>query len=360
MKTHRMSICLMNDNFYRSSGAAIAIRRISEAYSEIEYCVAGTGDRKPEDLSWVPDGLYRQFRLKTANPALLLVELYRFKRWFKLRGCDLVHCHHRRLATLLNWSGVPVLYSGHLAFPEARWFRWFHPRWMTAITPSVAANISETTGTDVLAIIGNPVHFPAAPPAVDVESVKHRAICIGRFDPVKGHKHLLRAWKILLDRGHQYHLDLVGEGDLRADLEAQTKLDGTQHLIHFCGFLDDVMPVIEKSLFSILASEVEGQGIVTLEAATAGRPSLLTAVPGSIDMLPPNRTLPNGVTFGNAEQLADAIGEWFSRPSDTVREGMLFFDFLEALSRPAEVAKAYNDVYTRLAPRRQSAARRSK
>ena len=31
---------MMNDNFYRSSGAAIAIRRIAEALRGVEYCVA--------------------------------------------------------------------------------------------------------------------------------------------------------------------------------------------------------------------------------------------------------------------------------------------------------------------------------
>ena len=62
-----MRICMMNDNFYRSSGAAIAIRRISLALTDVEYCVAGCkDDGLPEDLSWVPAGKYQRFDLKTS------------------------------------------------------------------------------------------------------------------------------------------------------------------------------------------------------------------------------------------------------------------------------------------------------
>ena len=50
-----MRICMMNDNFYRSSGAAIAIRRISQALTDVDCCVAGcVDDGVSEDLSWVP------------------------------------------------------------------------------------------------------------------------------------------------------------------------------------------------------------------------------------------------------------------------------------------------------------------
>ena len=198
----------------------------------------------------------------------------------------------------------------------------------------------------MLACIGNPVDFPERPPRVDVGHVKNRAVCIARLDPVKGHRHLLTAWKLLLDRGHRYQLDLVGEGPLRSELEAQSMRDGTHGLIRFCGFRSDVSNVINDSLFAILISEVEGQGIVTLEAAAMGRASLLTAVPGSIDLIPPNRRLSNGLTFGDAKQTADAIAEWFANPDEVLREGENFFYFLKASGDPSAVARAYTEVYS--------------
>jgi glycosyltransferase involved in cell wall biosynthesis len=335
----------MNDNFYRSSGAAIAIRRIAEGLDGIRYCVAGTGDRGPEDISWVPPHDYAQFHLKTTNPLRLLTELNRFRAWFAKQGCNLVHCHHRRLAVVLRLAGIPVLYTGQLAFPQEAWFRFLHPKCMTAITPSVAENILETTGTRVLTVIGNPAPFPSKPPHIDVAAVRSRAVCIARLDPVKGHKHLLSAWQILHDRGHSFELHLVGEGALRRELEAQAKNQGISHLIHFRGYTNDVSGILATCLFAILVSEVEGQGLVTLEAAAMGRASLLTAVPGSIDMLPPGTTLQNGVEYGHTTQLADALEEWFTNPEQVVREGQLFFAWHKQSSDAQRIAQEYKKVY---------------
>ena len=327
----------------------MAIRRIALAMTDVEFCVAAcASDGRSEDLTWVPEGRHAKFDLKSSNPVQVIKELYRFKMWFRGYGCDLVHCHHRRVSVLLQLAGVCVLYTGQLAFPYSTWFRWLHPRRMTAITPSVAQNILETTGQPVLACISNAVPFPDCLPQIDLSTVKNRAICVARLEPVKGHKHLLAAWKILVERGHQYELDLVGEGSLKSQLESQVEKTGLRGLIRFRGFTKDVSTIISESLFAILVSEVEGQGIVTLESAAAGRASLLTAVPGSVDVIPPDHRLKNGVAFGDDVALADAIEDWFSRPEEVVEEGMRFFNFLKASSDPITIANQYKRVYQQI------------
>ena len=341
-----MRICLMNDNFYRSSGVAIAIRRIAQASKGVDYYFAGClDDGLPEDISWMPEGRYRRFDLKSSNPIRVIGELIRLKKWLNSEACDLVHCHHRRLSVLLRLAGVRVLYTAQLAFPYQAWFRWLHPKTMTAITRSVATNLIETTGQEPMTCIGNPAHFPERVPDVDIERVRLRAVCIARLDPVKGHTYLLSAWKLLHDKGYKYELDLVGEGVLRKSLEEQSRREGTQELIRFCGFHADVSTFIGDSLFAVLVSEIEGQGIVTLEAASMGRPSLLTAVPGSIDLIPAETTLPNGVAFRDVEKLAEALEEWFGHPDKVVAEGQRFFEFLKNSSEPAKVAHDYFNAY---------------
>lgn len=342
-----MRICLMNDHYYRSSGVAIAIRRIAEAApADVEYWFAGCGSKEyQEDLSWIPAERYRCFDLKNSNPVRVLVELLRLKAWLKSNQCELVHCHHRRVTALLQLVGIPVLYTGQLAFPYAAWFRLLGPRFSTAITPSVARNLKETTGREPIACIGNPAGFPGSVPKIDLEEVKRRAVCIARLEPVKGHTHLLSAWKVLHDRGYHYELCLVGEGSLRADLEAQARRDGIEVLVRFCGFTSDISTYVADSLFAILASEIEGQGIVTLEAAALGKASILTAVTGSIDLLPPNRRLPNGVPYGDPIALADAIEQWFLNPEEAIREGERFFRFLKASSDPHDIAQGYRRTY---------------
>jgi len=219
---------------------------------------------------------------------------------------------------------------------------------MTAITLSVATNILETTGQEVITCISNPVQFPKDPPQSDLNKVKHRAVCIARLEPVKGHTYLLAAWKLLCDRGYHYELDLVGEGSLRPELEAQTLRDGTQGLIRFCGFTTNISSILGNSLFAVLVSEMEGQGIVTMEAAAMGRASLLTAAPGSIDLLPPGGRLRNGIEFGNVTALADTLEEWFTHPEDVTDEGKRFFDFLKTSSDPSTIAREYREVYQQI------------
>lgn len=344
-----MVVCMMNDNFYRSSGAAIAIRRIAQAMTGVDVYIAGSGDgRLQEDLSWVPEGHYARFGLKTSNPLQLGRELLRFKRWVASKGIALVHCHHRRLAVLLQLAGVPVLYTGQLAFPRALWFRVLSPRWMTAITPSVAENLFESTGRRVLACIGNPTLFPESAPELELHKVSGSAICVARLDPVKGHKHLLAAWGLLAARDVRYELNLIGEGPLQAELQAQCERENISSLVHFRGFTADVAGAIGGNLFAILVSEIEGQGIVTLEAAARGRASLLTAVTGSIDLLPPDRGLPNGVAFGNVPALADALEQWFAHPERVREEGRRFFTFLKGTSDPQRIAGEYQAVYQRV------------
>ena len=341
-----MRVCMMNDNFYRSSGAAKAIKRISQALTDVDYCFAACkNDDDLEDTSWVLDSKFERFDLKSPNPILVIRELIRLKRWLVLQRCDLVHCHHRRLSVLLQLAQIPVLYTGHLAFQPTAWFRWLHPRKMTAVSRSVARNIFETTGREVLRCINNPVQFPTDPPQIDVSIVRNRAVCIARLEPIKGHTHLLAAWKLLRERGYSYELDLVGEGSLRSQLEAQAERDGLQTVVHFHGFTDDVSSFISRSMFAVLASEVEGQPLAALEAAAMGRPTLLTAVPGSIDVLPPDGTLRNGIEYANVEALADALEEWFHQPDEVIKEGQRFFRFLKAASDSSTIAREYKETY---------------
>jgi colanic acid/amylovoran biosynthesis glycosyltransferase len=48
-----------------------------------------------------------------------------------------------------------------------------------------------------------------------------RIVCVARFEEVKGHAQLLAACAILVERGVQFRCDLIGDGELRAQIERQ-------------------------------------------------------------------------------------------------------------------------------------------
>jgi hypothetical protein len=66
---------------------------------------------------------------------------------------------------LLQLAGIPMLYMGQLILKDSLRFRLLGPGRMTAITPSVATNLLDTTGRNVLACVGNPAAFPEQPPS---------------------------------------------------------------------------------------------------------------------------------------------------------------------------------------------------
>ena len=350
-----MNVCIVNPNFYRSSGVTIAVKRIHEAVSKhgIEnYFVNCNSDALMQDISWMPDGRLLKFNLMTLNPFRLLRELFLFFTWVKINKIDVIHVHHRRLAVLFAMCKYffdgKLLYSANLTYKFSLLFWLFSPVSVIAITKSVVDNVKITTRARYIEEIGNPTAFPDVIPDNRFQADQRHAICVARLDPVKGHKYLIEAWNLLAKKGFSYQLTLVGEGQLLDQLKNRVTELGLDSLVNFYGYTSDVLSLYEKSLFSILVSEVEGQGIVTIEAAASGRASLLTDVDGSRDCLPPNRLLSNGVQFSDVEGLANAIEYWFANPTSVLDEGLIFFDFHKALNSFEAVGEKYAKAYRRL------------
>lgn len=345
----------MNPDYYRSSGVTIAIKRIHQAVSDsgIENYFVDCGCRDTlQDDSWMPVGRLLTFKLMSLNPLRLLLELFQFFSWVKSNKIKVIHVHHRRLLIILNlfkpFYDSELLYSANLTYKFNFLFWMFSPKNIIAITKSVEVNVTKTTRSAHIEVIGNPTEFPAIYPNNKLLADSKKAICVARFDSVKGHRHLIDAWYLLAQKGFRYQLLLVGEGVLLEKLRVRVKELKLGSLVVFYGYTSDVCSLYEQSLFSILVSEIEGQGIVTIEAASVGRASLLTDVDGSRDCLPPNRLLPNGVAFGDAVGLSNTIEYWFTHPLDVMNEGQIFFQFHKNINSFDAIGEKYTNAYRRL------------
>ena len=343
-----IKICVLNPNFYRSSGVTIAIKNIhlSLANEDIEnyFAVCNSGITE-EDDGWVNPKRLIRLSLMSLNLFKILASMYFFIIWLREKEIDVVHIHHRRLFVIMrifsSFFKGSLLYTGHLPYKFSLIFWLFSPHNASAITASVLNNILDMTRARRVCVIGNPTAFPGACPIIDLKSVEKNAICIARFESVKGHTHLINAWSELIKKGYLVKLSLVGEGTLRRQLEQQVAFLGLGDFIEFKGYISNIEAELSKCLFSILVSEIEGQGIVTIESAAAGRASLLTNVEGSRDCLPSNRRLSNGIAFGDVSGLANALESWFSQPSEVVKEGKVFFDFHKSENSFEVLSKKY-------------------
>ncbi|RYF45437.1 MAG: glycosyltransferase [Comamonadaceae bacterium] len=339
-------------SFFRSSGVTVAIRRIHEAvqpYGVENYFVnCGYGGDGEDDLTWQPPGRIENLPLMSGRPATVWRALTQLKRLLDAWNIDVIHVHHRRLSMLLTlfspYLGRTLLYSGNLTYKFSLPFWLLSPARAVAVTQSVKENILSTTRTRDVTVLGNPTPFPDR--SVDaVKRPQRRAVCVARFAPVKGHATLIEAWKTLRDRGVDAELVLIGEGPLRQALEDQCRALGLSDRVAFRGYTADVRSEYEAALFAVLVSAIEGQGIVTIEAAAAGRASLLTDVDGSRDCLPPDRQLPNAVPFGDPARLADALFSWFADADAVVEEGKRFRAFHQKINSSQVLGRRYADVY---------------
>lgn len=106
-------------------------------------------------------------------------------------------------------------------------------------------------------------------------------LCVGRLTYYKGHKYLLDA----IAKLNNVHLTIIGEGEMRADIEAQISQLGLEKQVTLAGEVNDsvLTDCINATDLLCLPSieRTEAFGIVILEAARCKKPTIVTGVAGS-------------------------------------------------------------------------------
>jgi glycosyltransferase involved in cell wall biosynthesis len=142
-----------------------------------------------------------------------------------------------------------------------------------------------------------------------------RLVCVARLGEQKGHLLLLDAVKKLRDQGVSLALTLVGDGPLRAAIEAKIHDLGLGECICLAGWMDErgVREAIAASRALVLPSFAEGLPVVLMEALALGRPVIATYVAGIPELVEPGRS---GwlVPAGSVDALADALRDAVSAP----------------------------------------------
>ena len=173
--------------------------------------------------------------------------------------------------------------------------RWARPldSWMYRSYAAIACN-SEATSQNLLdwipnvadrvSIIYNGVpleRFRNALPANRHEILggsnqKSVIMFVARFDPAKDHPTLLRAMRNVPDA----ELVLVGDGDLRPQMQRLAQELGIAERVRFLGRRPDIPQLLKMADLYVHASNYEGFGIAAVEAMSAGLPVVASDVPG--------------------------------------------------------------------------------
>ncbi|KIQ97465.1 Glycosyltransferase [Lysobacter sp. A03] len=108
---------------------------------------------------------------------------------------------------------------------------------------------------------------------------------VGRLVALKHHRLLLELMPALAAACPSAELVLLGDGPLRAELEALADSLSIRGRVHFLGARDDVARLLPALDVFALPSLTEGLSIALLEACAAGLPIVATAVGGNPEIV---------------------------------------------------------------------------
>lgn len=148
-------------------------------------------------------------------------------------------------------------------------------------------------------------------------------VAIGRLSGQKGFALLVEAIAIATQTLPDLHLTLVGDGDLRPQIEAAIARHALARNITLAGWQSEagVRAAINAAQALILPSFAEGLPVVIMEAMAAARPIIATTIAGIPELITPDCGWL--VPAGDAQALADAIKNLAQTPQETlIRMGM--------------------------------------
>lgn len=170
-------------------------------------------------------------------------------------------------------------------------------------------------------------------------------VCVGRLCEQKGQLILLRAANELKKQGKSFHLTLVGDGPMRAELENYIERNSLAENVKITGWMssEEVKAELKAARSMVLPSFAEGLPVVIMEAMALRRPPITTYIAGIPELVIDGE---NGwlVIAADVDGLAHAMKEAIdASPERLDQMGMLAHSRVkERHNITAEAAKLYS------------------
>jgi GalNAc-alpha-(1->4)-GalNAc-alpha-(1->3)-diNAcBac-PP-undecaprenol alpha-1,4-N-acetyl-D-galactosaminyltransferase len=175
------------------------------------------------------------------------------------------------------------------------WRRRNYPRCTgcVALTDSIALFMSRWMPQDRLRVIPAVIQTNSATPPCyksAADSGLNSVLFVGRLSQEKRVDLLLEAWKLVEPRLANWQLLIVGDGPMRASLEAEVILSNRHSVqplkrVQFLGWQDHPEQIMATSQIFVLCSRYEGFPVALLEALYYGLPAIATHCSSAIDQL---------------------------------------------------------------------------
>ena len=249
--------------------------------------VASTGGLWESELAAQGIQHHKILDIDSKNPVTVLKLLFSIHQIIKQKGITIVHTHHRmaafyiRLLKLVHPKLIHV-YTAHNVFKDKLPLYGFALKnaKSVAVGEAVNKNLKEDVGITDSRVIYNGVVLKETDDQVD-EIISYGGIklgCIARLSEQKGLTYLLDAMSLLTVK--DIRLFIVGDGELRNELENKVKKLDLQDSVTFLGYRKDIAECINSFDFCVLPSVFEGFGLVAIEAFMNSKTLVATDIPG--------------------------------------------------------------------------------
>jgi len=284
--------------------------------------VAGQGGLLEEEARRIPDAnvQFVPYLKHPISPWSDLRTLFRLRSHFRTTGADIVHTHSSkagilgRLAAFL--AGVPaVVHTAHgwsfnvTQAPGKRRVFVALER-MAAVISDRLITVSHRNRIDALALgIGRVRQYDVLHSGIDVgafdrpltarETVRsalgiepHHVLVgtVACLKPQKAPLDFVRAARRAHARDDRLRFVIVGDGELRDELDALVRELGLEDVVRRLGWRRDVVDLLHAMDVFLLTSRFEGLPRAVLQALAAGVPVVATAVDGTPEVIRDRQT----------------------------------------------------------------------
>ena len=272
--------------------------------------VASTGGLWESDLAAKGIQHHKILDIDSKNPLTVLKLLYSIHQIIKNNEITIVHTHHRmaafyiRLLKLFN-SRLTHVYTAHNVFKDKLPLYKFAlgNAKSVAVGEAVNKNLKEDVGITDSRVIYNGVVLKETDDQVD-EIISYSGIklgCIARLSEQKGLTYLIDAMSLLTIK--DIRLFIVGDGELRNELENKVEELHLQNSVIFLGYRKDIVECINSFDFLVSSSLFEGLALNVIEAFMNSKTMVASDIPGINEVV----TNKNGILVPAKDPAALAV-----------------------------------------------------
>ncbi len=248
--------------------------------------------------------------VRDLRPVSDLIAFFSLLRIIRHERPHIVHTHTSKAGILGRWAAwfcrVPIIvhtphghvFWGYFNSWQTRLFIWLE-RWTARVTNAIVTltpqekedhlrfHIApEGKFTVIHSGVDLGMFLTSLPPPAETKTVlgipPETTVVgtVGRLTAVKGQEVLIRAASELIRQGEKIFLLLLGEGELRRDLEELTIRLNIAGQVRFLGWRPDVARIMAVCDIFCLPSRNEGMGKVLVEAMAIGIPIVASNIGG--------------------------------------------------------------------------------